>query len=74
MLYIPEIGYLDVNTVFCMETALWRRLLWFFCTVSHECNTPHSNTDIDVVLFVCFFLPYLNDSIIKFQYHFEKGS
>lgn len=32
--------------------------MWFLCTVSHECNTPHVNTDIDMVvcILIAFFL------------------
>lgn len=41
--------------MFWMETALSRRLSWFLCTVSHECNTPRLNTDDDVVVLLFSF-------------------
>ncbi len=47
VLFNPGIVYLD---------ALSRRLLRYLCTVSHECNTPHLNTDIDMV--VCYYYYY----------------
>lgn len=37
------------------KTAPSRRLLWSPCTVSHECNAPHFNTDKAVCILIAFF-------------------
>lgn len=44
--------------------------MWFLCTVSHECNTPHVNTDIDMVvcILIAFFLP------VRFTDHYPVSN